>query len=132
MAKNNEKQNDASEEDLLLSQVVTGPSEVQKQLAELLLKRLSKKDAEEEEAERMKKAARKAGMDAMLAGRKQELDKQNSCGHKKPSGAPAIAGQRLHSNKYQWICLFCSKEWINQELPIDLRINSEQVGGPNF
>lgn len=132
MAKNIDKQNETNEEDLLLSQVVTGPSEVQQQLAALLLKRLNKKDAEEEEAERLKKAARKAGMDAMIQGRTQELNKQNSCGHKKPSGAPAIAGQRLHSNKYQWICLFCSKEWINTDLPVDLRINSELVGGPNF
>lgn len=132
MAKNTEKPTDLNEDDLLLSQVVTGPSEVQQQLAALLLKRLAKKDAEEEEVERLKRAARKAGMDAMVKGREMELAKQSQCAHLKPYGEPATAGQRLHSNVYLYICQYCAKEWRGNDLPLHLRVNSDIVGGPNF
>ena len=132
MPKNTEKTTDINEDDLLLSQVVSGSSPIQQQLAELLLKRLSKKDAEEEEELRMKLAARKAGADAQAAGRAMEIAKQNQCGHKKPYGESAVAGQRLHSHKYLWICQYCAKEWVGMDLPIELRVNSDIVGGPNF
>ncbi len=133
MPKNKEQQEQENLHDVVLSQALGGgQSEIQQQLATLLLKRLSKQDADEEETIRLRAAARKAGMDAQLKGREQELLKQSQCAHKKPYGEPATAGQRLHSNHYQWLCQYCAKEWIDSELPIELRIDSTLVGGPNF
>ncbi len=124
-------------EDSPLLQVALGsntstPSEIQQQLSALLLKRLAKQNAEEEEAERQAREVRRAGMEAVREGMKKKEAEQSQCGHKKPYGESAVVGQRAHSHSYLWLCQYCQKSWKDGELPIDLRINGELVGGPSF
>ncbi len=114
------------------------PKEVQKLpttaelLAEIQLRRLQKEEAAEVEAAQQQKAAKEAGLRAVKEGMEKKKQDQDACHHQKPNGAPSIAGQRLHSHKNQFICLFCQKEWIDGALPAHLRIDSNLIGGPNF
>lgn len=105
---------------------------VQDQLA--LFELLEKKEAKKkrDEAEAAFQAARKTVMAAQVAGWEAEEAKRASCPHTKPSGRSAIAGQKLHSHDYLWICQYCSKTWKNDQLPAHLRIDSDRVGGPQF
>jgi hypothetical protein len=117
---------------LLAQTPASTPDPALTQLAQIMARRLAKEEAREEEAIEQKKAARKAGALAMQRRREQELANQDSCPHEKPWGGPAIGGQRDHRHNYHWICLFCSKEWLNRELPRHLQIPLDRVGGPNF
>lgn len=101
-------------------------------LAEIQLRKLQKEEAAEAEAVSQQKAAKEAGLRAVREGEQKKKLDQDACHHQKPNGAPSIAGQRLHSHKNQFICLFCQKEWIDGALPAHLRIDSNLIGGPNF
>ena len=83
------------------------------------------------DAEDLTNAMRASGAKAMQQKREQELARQNNCSHMKPWGGSAIAGQRDHSQTIHWICQFCAKEWKGMELPSNLRIPGEKVGGPD-
>jgi len=100
------------------------------QLQAILLKKLAKEQEQEEAEEEIKRKAREQGARALQQRRDDELLKQSSCTHMKPWGGPSIGGQRDHANHYHWLCLFCSKEWTDGELPGHLRISSDKVGGP--
>ena len=55
---------------------------------------------------------------------------QASCPHQKPFGGPSIAAQRDHQQNVIWICLYCGKTWLNNDIPPHLRIPGEEIGGP--
>lgn len=57
---------------------------------------------------------------------------QQNCPHLKENGRPAIGGIRDSGNNTHYICLRCSKEWINSELPHHLRSNLSEIGGPQY
>lgn len=101
-------------------------------LAEIQLRKLQKEEAAEAETIAQAKAAKESGLRDVRIGIEKKATDQAACHHQKPNGAPSIAGQRLHSRKNQFICLFCQKEWIDGALPAHLRIDSNLIGGPNF
>ncbi len=51
------------------------------------------------------------------------------CNHRKPWGDSALAGQRLHSGKYCYLCQYCLATFYDTEVPLDLRIDEWMVGG---
>jgi hypothetical protein len=57
---------------------------------------------------------------------------QDSCSHTKDNGLPSVGGNRDSSNNTIFICLRCQKLWRNDELPMYLRNNLPQIGGPTF
>lgn len=115
-----------------------GDVEVPKQLSvqdelalfDLLEKKEAKKRRDEEKA--TFEAARKTVVAAQLLGWEQEKQKRAQCSHRKPNGRSAIAGQKMQSQNYLWLCQYCAQTWKNGELPVELRIDSELVGGPSF
>ena len=102
------------------------------QLAEAKLSLVEKQDAlaKKIEEERQKKAVQASGAKAMAQRQEQQKLAQDNCPHIKPNFQPSIGGQRDHQGDYNWICLYCGKEWKNQELPPRLRIDMQLVGGP--
>ena len=107
-------------------------SKIANRLALLQLAELEHALEERQAKAEQEKASRKAGIDSMIKTREFELAKQSQCNHKKPFGESNLAGQRLHSNSYLYICQMCSKEFHDGEVPLDLRIDAGRVGGPNF
>jgi len=112
-----------------LAQSGTPGSEMEK-MAALLNRKMLKEEAAEEEERTIALAAREAGAKSMQNKRDMELYQQDNCSHTKPLGGPAIGGQRDHKNDYHFMCLFCSKMWLNGELPSHLKISLDRVGGP--
>ncbi len=126
---NNEELNQVAQ--VLSAMPTNGPNnEIQQKLMELLLKRLAKQEQTEEDERTTFEAARKTVREAQLKGWEQEKERRKQCSHKKPYGESAIAGQRLHSHSYAWICQYCAESWIDGKLPSELRISGEKVGGP--
>lgn len=132
------KENVLSSEDVAKLAVVSASTPgnsatnpVQSALMEALLEDLVERKQKKTEAERQEKASREANIANVKLQEQQKLGRQAECPHKKPNGHPAIAGQRDHRQHYHWICLYCQKEWIDNKLPIDLRISMDRVGGPN-
>lgn len=115
----------------LLSPEIPSQMSVQDELA--LFELIEKKEARaQRDAEKATfAAARKTVMAAQLLGWQQEEARRQSCPHTKPNNRSAIAGQRMQSNNYLWICQYCSKTWLNGALPSHLRIDSDAVGGPS-
>jgi hypothetical protein len=103
---------------------------VRARLEYLQLQRMEEEEAAKEEQRQMQIRAREQGARTMARQREAELAKQASCNHTKPNGRPAIGGQRDHQGDYRFICLFCSKEWTNNELPQNLIIDRDMIGGP--
>ena len=101
-------------------------------LALLQLQELEEKAKERAEKIEQEKSSRQAGIASMVKQREFELAKQSQCNHKKPFGESNLAGQRLHSNTYLYICQMCSKEFHDSEVPLDLRIDAGRVGGPSY
>lgn len=91
---------------------------------------LGKKRALAEEQESMAKEARRQGAINTAQKAEREALIQQACPHLKPNFTPAIGGQRDSKGTSHWICAYCSKTWINNELPVHLRIPSDRVGGP--
>jgi hypothetical protein len=116
---------------------VTGKSEgttskAQDLLIELLLGDLQEKKAEKKQAEDDRKRARESNIEDVKNQVNAKKFTQSNCPHKKPNGHPSIGGQRDHRQHYNWICLYCQKEWKDNALPLDLRISMDRVGGPNL
>jgi hypothetical protein len=133
MSRQSQKQNeDLGAAALLATPHNAAPDPALAQLAQIMARRLAREEAKEDAELELKKAARKAGALAMQQHREKELHNQKVCPHMKPWGGPAIGGQRDHQHNYHFICLFCSKEWINNELPPKLQIPHDRIGGPNF
>ncbi len=114
-----------------LTQSGGGGSDAVTKMANLLAEKLEKDKANELEQRDIALAARKAGAEAMAQKREREVAFQSNCPHMKPWGGPSIGGQRDHQGNYRFICLFCSKMWINDELPAHLKIALDRVGGPD-
>lgn len=102
------------------------------QLAELQLLELREIQARKLEEKNQLRLVREAGMKSVREGMEKKKQEQEQCPHRKPYGESAIAGQRMHSHKYKYICQYCQKEWTDNELPAPLRINAELVGGPSY
>ena len=118
---------------------VTPPSKEDLERELLLLQirkeRESLREKEETEAakkakEREKEITRENLLRDITAANKAKEARQAGCNHRKPSGKPAVGGQRDHSRNIQWICLMCEKMWVGGELPYDLLNNDAIVGGP--
>ncbi len=124
----------ADNKEVKLVQEIPGniDSRIANRLALLQLAELE--NAAEERATKLEqqKASRNAGIASMVKQREFELAKQSQCNHKKPFGESNLAGQRLHSNTYLYICQMCSKEFHDNEVPLDLRIDAGRVGGPSY
>lgn len=103
---------------------------VLERMANLLADSLEADKAKKDEETRIALEARKAGALAMQNRRDSELAFQQNCPHMKPWGGPSIGGQRDHQGNYRFICLFCSKMWVNDELPPHLKISLDRIGGP--
>lgn len=107
------------------------PTSAQDQMARLLVLKMEKElQAEKDEAERQQNL-RLAQLENIRQMLKIQEETQAQCPHVKPNYRPAIGGQRDGRGNYQWICQYCCKQWVNNELPIHLRIPHEMVGGPN-
>ena len=110
--------------------VVPPEIDIDKELKILQLKELQEKRDKEAEEKDIRRKAQLANIQSVKDAMRQTTANQDSCAHKKPSGASAIAGQRMHSHKYLWLCQYCGKQWTGNDLPTHLRIDSELVGGP--
>ncbi len=129
---NNEQRDQVAKIHNLAGELTPGEvTDIGKQIEGLKARSELRKLLEEEEAIEQKKNARLAGIKSQVLRREAELAKQSQCPHKKPYGESALAGQRMHSHKYVYICQYCSKEFYDNDVPLDLRIDSERVGGPN-
>lgn len=102
------------------------------QLAQAQLRRLLKEEREEAEKAEQLANSRKAGIESMMKEREHDEAVRRACNHKKPFGESNLAGQRLHSATYLYVCQMCGKEWRNNEVPLDLRIDVARVGGPSY
>ena len=107
-----------------------GLTAVQAEVMRLFLERLRKEREAEEQRLEQQRRARESGARAREEAARAERAVQDSCPHMKPWGGPSIAGQRDHQHNVHFICLYCGKTWVNNELPAHLRIPSEEVGGP--
>ena len=106
------------------------PSSAQEQMAKLLVLKMEKElQAEKEDAERQE-ALKLAQLENIKQMQRIQEETQRQCPHMKPNFRPAIGGQRDSHGHYHWICQYCCKQWIDNELPVHLRIPQEQVGGP--
>jgi hypothetical protein len=103
----------------------------QERLNKLLADRLEREEIERVEKEEMERLARIQGALAMQHRRDRELAEQEACSHMKPWGGPSVGGQKDHQGHIHFICLFCAKVWIDNELPQRLRISMDRVGGPS-
>ena len=110
---------------------VSANMSIDDQLKYFQLEELKRQFAKRSEDDKVTKAMHESGAKAMQQKRDQELSRQNNCSHMKPWGGSAIAGQRDHAQMSHWICQFCWKEWKGTELPSNLRIPAEKVGGPD-
>jgi ribosome-binding ATPase YchF (GTP1/OBG family) len=104
--------------------------QVQAELALLQLKKLRQDMNEEEAKKASEESLRKARSEAVVIERAQREALQNACPHLKPNFRPAIAAQKDHDGHTHWLCLLCNKGWVDQQLPVQLRIPSEHIGGP--
>lgn len=106
------------------------PTSAQEQMARLLVLKMEKElQAEKEEQQRLENL-RLAQLENIKEMQRVQEETQRQCPHIKPNFRPAIGGQRDGKGHYQWICQYCQKQWIDSELPVQLRIPQEQVGGP--
>lgn len=103
---------------------------VQAQLAVLQLEELQQKRKEQQERKDQDQKMRESRNEAIAYERAQKEALQDQCPHRKPNMQPAIVGQRDHRQHYHWLCQYCQKSWIDNELPTGLRISMELVGGP--
>lgn len=111
---------------------------VQKELMQLLAKKLKKELEAEETDDAQKAAARKANADNMVLVHEQERLRQNACGHTKPRNmGSALAGQRTHKGYYVYVCQYCGKNFSNppqrpeEAVPPELFPDGALVGGPH-
>lgn len=107
-------------------------SKIANRLALLQLAELEHAAEERALKSSQEKASKLAGIESMVKTREYELAKQSQCNHKKPFGESNLAGQRLHSNTYLYLCQMCAKEFHDNEVPLDLRIDASRVGGPSY
>lgn len=114
--------------------IVSNTDALQARLLEMQIAELERQKNEREKSEKdaleLILRQREIGLKAMLQEDEQKKLNQAQCSHKKPNGLPNIGGQRDHRQHYHWICSYCSKEWTDNELPLDLRISQDLVGGP--
>ena len=108
----------------------TGMSDLQERYLRLQVEALEKDVAKTKEDEQQRVQIRKAGAQAMAQRAAEQEAIQSSCPHLKPNSMPSIGGQRDHQGHYNWICLYCGKEWKDNGLPPQLRIDMSMVGGP--
>lgn len=122
-----------SEEQIIETFVASGSQDsgdIQKTLLRIMLEKYQREKAEEEERQKLLLEARKQGAMTMEMRRQAELAAQEACSHMKPYGGPAIGGQRDHNNTIHYVCLHCGKHWTQADLPPNLRIPMDKIGGP--
>lgn len=104
--------------------------ELQEQILRLQLAKLQREEDVRHQEEQIAVSARRIGAEALQHQREEELIRQTACKHFKPNSTPAIGGQWDHRGHVHWICAYCAKEWTDNELPLELRIDMSRVGGP--
>lgn len=108
-------------------------SPAQAELEILQAKKLKKEIETEEQQEFLRRKAHEEGAKSMEQRRKQEEAKQAQCSHMlELNGGPAVACQRDHNQNFIFLCQMCQKIWMNGEIPINLRIPVDRIGGPMF
>jgi hypothetical protein len=102
-------------------------------LQDMLLKLLSNKLAEEENEKKMKvEEAQK-----LLIARTQDFKRaqeikvwtQENCDHRKEDGRSRLGGQRLSNGDTLYICQLCFKTWNQVNMPRNLQIDPNWIGG---
>lgn len=103
--------------------------QIQRESLELIQRQRAEAEFDRQSQEIM--AARKIGSSALIEEQKRIQGWQQQCPHTKPNGQSALAGQWDHHQDFHFICAYCAKEWLNNEVPGHLRIDSSKIGGPN-
>lgn len=104
-----------------------------KVLTEYLLGKITKERQAEEAVLERRRQAHLDRCRETAAERQAIANRQAACSHRKPapSLAPAIGGQRSHQNRYHYLCQYCGKHWVDDELPYELRgFDHDIIGGP--
>jgi hypothetical protein len=103
--------------------------ELLKQLQIQQLQEVFKEKAEKKDADDRFKAARQIEVAKAI---ELEKAKKRNCPHRKPDAKPNLGGQRDHQGHMHFLCLECQSEWIDGELPPELRIglDGDRFGGP--
>lgn len=106
----------------------------QSALYELQAEELIRQKEKRLEEQRVQGAARAQNVTDIAKRLKEDQDRQANCSHRKPapSHESAIAGQRDHSGVAHFICQYCQKQWLGSELPPQLRVPADRVGGPQL
>lgn len=112
----------------------TSSEDVQTALAALQLRKLQKEVLQQEEAEQTQKNARAQSVENARKSDAKKAADQELCTHVKPNGRSALAGQKTHSQErgyhYTFICQYCQKDFNETNIPPNLKLSAEQVGGP--
>lgn len=107
-------------------------AELQKQKLLLELEEVRERVEEKSQARELALRSRKENAIFQERGRQLLLARQNSCLHRKPNGFTAIMGQKNHQNTYNFVCLYCNKEFTEKNIPAGLMPDSALVGGPQI
>jgi hypothetical protein len=121
---------DLNETAMLATTMGKASGTAQEQLAAALTRKILKEEEAEEARVAQQKRLREQQLESIRAQMLQRDAMQAACPHMKPNFTSAIGGQRDHNNDYHWLCQYCAKEWLNDELPVHLRIPQDRVGGP--
>lgn len=130
---------------VVLAQAATSTDpKVQKALLEFLTKQTELVELDTEEKLRLKiqretaENTQKIAKETVIADTKRQLAKEEAkrknCIHRKPAPSfeSAVAGQRDHSQVAHFICQYCGQEWEGSQLPPNLYIPADRVGGPQL
>ena len=109
-------------------------ADIQAALAALQLRKLTKEMNDQDESDQSKANARRQTAEKVREAEAKREANQEYCTHLKPNGRSALGGQKTHSQErgkaYTFICQYCQKEFNETNIPPQLRISPEQVGGP--
>lgn len=133
------KTNEPNANDILAGQVMQPPAAdrdeatLRKQLLGLQLRELQESLGQKDEEKLIRQNARKMMAEKMEAARKEEVERQDLCPHKKPNGETALAGQWDENKNVILICQYCANVWTDgKKIPFDLRIDMNRLGGPEY
>jgi hypothetical protein len=129
---NNSKQSNGSLVDQAALVAASGGSGggAQDLLAAILVEKFAKEKAEQDKETAQVRAFKEAQLAAVEKTIQDKLNLQRQCPHLKPNHKSAVGGQKDHSGHYHFICQYCQKEWVDGELPYQLQIPGDTVGGP--
>ena len=112
----------------------TTQADIQAALAKLQLRKLTKEMQEQDDEESSKNNARLQTAEKVREADARREANQDFCTHVKPNGRTALGGQKTHSHVrgqvYTFICQYCQKEFNETNIPPNLRVSAEMVGGP--